>query len=415
MAVEHLQPPGVVILYNHSAGSIKGEACDLIADQAVIQCAAAIAAALRAKGFRTELAPIWSEPPLVAEPCGASGAPARTMNGCTFDAELALAAYPPSDWVVFNLAEGLDGRLFEEVRIAWALEAMGYRFTGNDAGALGRTGNKVRAKLLLSERGVPTPTWLAFQHPDQVDEEVLSCLPFPVIVKPVAEDASLGIGPGAVVHTLKALRERVAYVVERYRQVALVETFVVGREFNIALWGDPVRVLPLSEIDFTSFADPYDRIVSFAAKWETESFEYRHTPVLCPAPVDPQLGTRITRIARQAWMALGCRGYARVDMRVDLDGAPYVVEVNCNPDLSPDAGFARAAQVAGFSYEDMVVHILQLALRRPSLYDRAMARKRWARHPISPVQSAERTPARQAELWQATPARAGVTLPGPLR
>jgi len=409
MAPEQSEPPAVVVLYNHSTSAVKGEVCDLIADQAVIQCATAVAAALRKRGFHTALAPIWAEPPLPLGTCDASGAPGRSMNGRTFDAELALAAYPPSDWVVFNLAEGLDGRLFEEVRIAWALEAMGYRFTGNDAGALGRTGNKVRAKLLLTERGVPTPAWLAFRHPDQVNEDVLMRLPFPLIVKPVAEDASLGIGPGAVVHTLKALRDRVAYVVECYRQVALVETFVVGREFNIALWGDPVRVLPLAEVDFSGFADPHDRIVSFAAKWEAESFEYRNTPVLCPAPVSPQLGARITRTARQAWAAVGCRGYARVDMRVDQDDTPYVVEINCNPDLSPDAGFARAARVAGYSYEDMIVYILQLALRCPSPYERAASKKGWIRQ-SSPGRATQRPVPHQAGLWQTAPEAAGVSL-----
>lgn len=404
MAAEQSKPPAVVVLYNHSSSAIKGEACDLIADQAVIQCATAVAAALRKRGFHTALAPIWAEPPLTLGTCSTSEAPRRSLNGRTFDAELALATYPPTDWVVFNLAEGLDGRLFEEVRIAWALEAMGYRFTGNDAGALGRTGNKVRAKLLLAERGIPTPAWMAFRHPDQVGEDVLGRLVFPLIVKPVAEDASLGIGPGAVVHTLKALRDRVAYVVECYRQVALAETFVVGREFNIALWGDPVKVLPLAEVDFSSFGDPYDRIVSFAAKWEAESFEYRNTPVLCPAPVSPQLGARITRTARQAWAAVGCRGYARVDMRIDQDGTPYVVEINCNPDLSPDAGFARAAKVAGYNYEDMVVHILQLALRHPSPYERVREGKRRAcQH--SPVRSNEHSLSRQTELWQTIPAQ----------
>jgi D-alanine-D-alanine ligase len=302
--------------------------------------------------------------------------------------------------VVFNLAEGLEGRLFEEVRIAWVLESMGYRFTGNDAEALGRSTNKVRAKLMLAERGVPTPAWLAFQHPDQVDESVSGCLPFPVIVKPVAEDASQGIGPDAVVYNLKALRDRVAYVVECYRQVALAEAFVVGREFNVSLWGDPAKVLPLSEIDFSKFSDPYARIVSFSAKWEEGSFEYRNMPVLCPAPVDRELGTRITRTARQAWAAMGCRGYARVDMRVSPDGTPYVVEVNCNPDLSPDAGFYTASRTAGYSYEDMISHIMQLAVRGRIACDRTVARKHWAMQ-SRPARSSQRLPALQPQLWPA--------------
>ena len=276
------------------------------------------------------------------------------MTRASTDVEMALVPYPPTDWVVFNLGEGLEGRLFEDARIAWALEAMGYRFTGCDGDALSRSLNKARTKLLLAERGVATPPWAVFRHPAEVNAHRLSQLSFPVIIKPVAEDASLGIGPDAIAADEKAVRERVAYVVESYRQAALVEQFIAGREFNVALWGDPVEVLPLAEVDFSAFDNPYERIVSFAAKWEQHTFEFSHTPVRCPAPVDRRLAGRIVRTALKSWHAIGCRGYARVDMRISEQNVPYVVEVNCNPDLSPDAGFYRAARAAGFSYEDMI-------------------------------------------------------------
>jgi D-alanine-D-alanine ligase len=210
---------------------------------------------------------------------------------------------------------------------------------------------------------VTTPAWWLLRHPDEVDA-LAAGLSFPLIVKPVAEDASIGVGPDAVVHALPALRERVAYVVGRYRQAALAETFVVGREFNVALWGDPPRALPLAEIDFGAFDDPYDQIVSFAAKWEDASFEYHHTPALCPAPVNGRLGRRIGGAARRAWAAIGCQGYARVDVRLDAGGVPHVVEVNCNPDLSPEAGFYNAARAAGHSYAGMAAHILEIARNR---------------------------------------------------
>ena len=110
------------------------------------------------------------------------------------------------------------------------------------------------------------------------------------------------------------------------------------------------------------FAEPRQRIVSYAAKWEEDSFEYHHTDVMCPALVSPEVGARISDTARKAWEALGCRGYARVDMRLSEDPTPYVVEVNCNPDLSPDAGFFRAARAAGYDYTAMAERILALAL-----------------------------------------------------
>jgi len=353
--------PRVAVLYNDSGGLIKGEARDMLAERGVIACAQAVAAALPAAGCPATLVPFQA------------------------DVEQALVSYSPQEWVIFNLAEGLEGRLFEEARIAWALEAMGYRFTGAGGDALARSTHKAQAKACLVAAGIPTPPWRLFRHPDEVaavgrsgdvpggsfpgwsgDQPGTSgdaALPFPLIVKPVAEDASLAIGPEAVVHTPQALRQRVDYVVSRYRQAALAEQFIAGREFNISLWGDPVQVLPLAEVDFAAFADPCQSIVSFEAKWEADSFAYQHTPVVCPAAVAPALESAIAAVARQAWAALGCRGYARVDIRLAGDDTPYVLEVNCNPDISPDAGFFRAAQTAGYDYAAMVGRILEFALK----------------------------------------------------
>ena len=350
------KPRGVIVLYNVSSSLIKGDPRDLIADQAVVSCAHAVAGALTAAGYQVLNLPL-------------SG-----------DVEQALAPYPPTEWVVFNLAEGLGGRLFEEVRIAWALEAMGYCFTGADGEALSRTTHKARAKALLAAAGVPTPVWWLFRHPDEVDERH-NDLPYPLIVKPVAEDGSIGISADSVAHNARGLRERVAYVVEVHRQAALAGVYIVGREFNVALWGDPPQALPLAEIDFSAFSDPYACIVSFAAKWDEGSFEYRNTPAICPAQVTADLARRIRAVAEKAWWATGCQGYARVDVRLGEDGVPYVVEVNCNPDISPDAGFYRAALAGGYSYEQMVVNILQTAARVNNAFDRVRAQGRRTRHP----------------------------------
>ncbi len=324
----------VVVLYNDDKRIIKGEPRDLIAGQGVIACAHALADALRAAGCQVDLVPIQG------------------------DVELALTSYPPSRWTVFNLGEGLEGRLFEEARIAWALEAMGYRFTGAKGDAIALSLNKARSKTALAASGVLTPPWRLFNHPDEVNGEYPW---FPLIVKPVAEDASIGIGPESVVYSAAQLRERVAYVVEKYRQSALSETFIRGREFNISLWGNQPEVLPLAEVDFSAFDDPNDRMVSFAAKWDVGSFEYTQTPVRCPAPVTPEEGNRIRTAALKAWGTIGCRGYGRVDMRMDENGQVYVLEVNCNPDLSPDAGFYHSAAAAGYDYTSMALNILRLS------------------------------------------------------
>lgn len=325
----------VLVLYNYSPTLIKGEPKDILAERGVIACAQAVAKALREAGYTVEIVAFST------------------------DIEAALAPYPPREWIVFNLGEGLEGRLFEEARIAWALEAMGYRFTGSPGEAIARSTHKAKAKVILAMAGVPTPPWKLLRDPAEVDGWQLDG---PVIVKPVSEDASIGIGPEAVITSPSQLKERVFYILSRYRQAALAEKFIVGREFNVSLWGSEPEVLPLAEVDFRAFANPLERIVSFAAKWEPDSFEYKNTPVLCPASVDPELKAKIEDVARKAWHAIGCRGYARVDMRVDQEGNPYVVEVNCNPDLSPDAGFYRAARAAGYTYSEMVVRILRMAV-----------------------------------------------------
>ncbi|MGB9722367.1 MAG: D-alanine--D-alanine ligase family protein [Chloroflexia bacterium] len=337
MATPYVRRPddlGIVVLYNENTALTHGEPQDLRAVRGVIACAASVAEALEGLGRRVVLAPIHT------------------------DMEDALAPYPPTEWLVFNLGEGESGHLFEEARIVWALEAMGYLHTGAGGEALARSTNKALAKACLAWAGIPTPPWRLYRHPDEVAPEDL---PFPLFVKPVAEDASQGIGEEAIVHDVEGLRRRVAYITSRYRQAALAEAFIAGREFNVSLWGRAPEVLPLAEVDFSRIASPYARIVSFAAKWEEDSFEYRNTPVRCPAEVDSILAERIRDVARRAWAAIGCRGYARVDMRVSADGTPYVLEVNCNPDISPDAGFFRAARAAGYSYPEMVRHILQLA------------------------------------------------------
>lgn len=326
-------PRGILVLYNESPTLIKGEPRDMLAEQAVVACAQGVAEAL-AERFVVRCVPIHA------------------------DVEVALRHYRPTEWTVFNLGEGVQGRLFEEARIAWALEAMGYRMSGSPGPALARSIHKAHAKQLFESAGIPTPPWRLYRDVSEVRDE----LGFPVIAKPVAEDGSLGIGPEAVVHDLAALRERVDHITAYYRQATLVERFIIGREFNVSLWGDPPKLLPLAEIDFHDFADPLERIVSFEAKWDPASFAFHHTPVLCPAVVSPSLERGICEAARTAWRVIGCRGYARVDMRVDEQERPFVVEVNCNPDLSPDAGFFQAVRSTGLSYAEMICRIAELTL-----------------------------------------------------
>lgn len=321
----------VLILYNRVDSVAKGETRDLISAQGVTVAAGAVEKALRSK-YEVVCVPV------------------------SFDLPEVLSDYDPDEWLVFNLLEGLGNRADLEPEAAALLERLGYRYTGSPPETLALCLDKAQTKRVLESNGISTP---AYQVCD--DRKIELSIPLPAFVKPVAEDASLGIDDEAVVTSYEQLCKRVEYLLDTYREPALVEEFIEGRESNVALWGnDRPECLPLAEIDYSGITDPLRRICSYAAKWEPEGDEYRLTPVICPAKVDGRLAKRIRESAIAAYKALGCRGYARVDMRV-RDGRPYVLEVNPNPDLSPDAGFARAALAAGYSYPEMVERILHWA------------------------------------------------------
>ncbi len=184
-----------------------------------------------------------------------------------------------------------------------------------------------------------------------------------MIVKPAREDGSIGIRFGSVATDLESLRQAVHWV-WRMHQPALVERFVDGREFSVSFLGNaPRTVLPLREIVFgPSFADR-PRIVSYVAKWDPSAPEFRDTSSgSCDLPLDVQ--SKMVEYARRAFEALGCRDYGRVDVRLDVDGIPYFIDINPNCDLHPDAGYARAAGAAGMDYPSLIATLLENALER---------------------------------------------------
>lgn len=247
---------------------------------------------------------------------------------------------------VFNLCEGIDGDARREAYVAAWLDLLKIPYTGN------RPETLLRA---LDKALVPGPTARRFAT-DSPFFRWRKQVRFPAIVKPRFEDASLGIDRDSVVYGLLALRERVDFVVREFGS-ALVEEFVEGREFNVAILDE--GVLAVSEIDFSGMPLGAPRIVTYAGKWNEECAEYRGTVPICPADAPPAVG----RIAVAAARELGCRGYARVDLRMDVRGRLYVLEVNPNPDLSRNAGMARSAAAAGWTYEELIARILGYALR----------------------------------------------------
>lgn len=262
--------------------------------------------------------------------------------------------------VVFNLCEGFWGESSQEMNVAALFELMGLPYTGAPPLCLGLTQDKVRTKDLLIRHHLPTPKYTTARPGQQVLHT--HDMTFPLIVKPRAEDASLGITADSIVTSDKALRERVHFIHATYRQEALIEEFIEGRELNIAVLGDKqFEVLPASEIIFEQGL-PHP-IVSYDGKWMEASEEFARTRPVCPATLRVKEEILIRDVALRACKILECRDYSRIDIRL-RDGVPYILEINANPDISPDAGLARSAKVRGMTYPALIESILEMAIRR---------------------------------------------------
>jgi len=259
--------------------------------------------------------------------------------------------------LVFNLCEGINGHARYEDFVLGALELTGTPFTGPRAWPITVCHRKHVANTLLASEGVPVPAFLLARG-----NKIPANFPLPAIVKPAAEDASVGIDAGAVCATRRALRSRVSHMLEHFDEV-IVQEYVAGREFNVGFVGP--AMLPISEIDFSAMPDGSWPIVTYAAKWAPDHPEFAGTQPVCPARIPADLARRLGRVARQSWeMLAGAEGYGRVDMRVNADGQPYVIEVNPCPDLSRDAGLARMGRAHGWEYGDLIMQIVEEALGR---------------------------------------------------
>ncbi len=266
--------------------------------------------------------------------------------------------------VVFNLVESIGGVGRHLHLPAAVMDAMGVPYTGCGTTALFETTDKLIAKRRLAEAGIATPAWLTEDGPD-------NGMTGRMIVKPVAEDASIGIDAGSVVTGVTAARRRMAEMQARRNGDWFAEAFLDGREFNIAMLELPERasddplVLPAGELCFIAFPPGMPRIADYAAKWDESSLGYRHTPVrLGIPPEDAPLVEQMKTIAATCWRLFGLRGYARMDFRCDEAGRPYVLEINPNPALSHDTGFARMLGRAGMSFDQGIDAIVRSALRR---------------------------------------------------
>jgi D-alanine-D-alanine ligase len=200
------------------------------------------------------------------------------------------------------------------------------------------------------------PPWITLRRGSRIRS-----IGYPAIVKPAAEDASIGVEQRSVVRSSRALKARVEAMLSSFDEV-IVQRYVDGRELNVGIVGD--TALPIAEIDFATMPKGLWPIVTYRSKWDTGSAEDLGSVPRCPAQLPSRAASEVRRVALEAWRLVGGNGYGRVDMRLDANGHPWILEVNSNPDIAPDAGLARMARTAGIEYPTLVRTICELGIAR---------------------------------------------------
>jgi len=270
--------------------------------------------------------------------------------------------------IVFNMAEGLKGAS-RELQIPAILEMLQIPYTGSDPLTLGLCLDKSLAKEILSYHGIPTAPFRVVTNTQKLDD----LPPLPLIVKPLWEGSSKGISNKALVRTKRELKEQVQHILKAYAQPALVEKYLPGREFTVALLGNgqDLKILPIVEIQFSELPPNINPIYSYEAKWIWDTVEKPLEIFACPAKIPLNLKKKIESVCRAAFWALRCRDWCRIDVRLDEKGEPNILELNPLPGIlpNPDANscFPKAARTAGISYAELINMVLDIACRRVGL------------------------------------------------
>ncbi len=320
----------------------------------VLEQASAVSSALERQGYEVLQMPFRMDGPV-------DGDVLRRLT----ESRLANALMAARPKLVFNLVETVESSGMWSYLAPALLERLGLNYTGSPAGAIFLTTHKVAAKMLLRRNGILTPPWVTADRQDQFRDGDT------YIVKALYEDASVGIGQASVLRF--SGREQIAPLLLRVSQTTglehFAEGFIDGREFSVAMLGDGGRpeILAPAEMRFHGYQERNKhRIVDYSAKWETDSFEYQNTCAVHRfPPEDGALIHQLRSIAAACWEQFGLAGYARVDFRVDETGRPWVLEVNCNPCITPgESGFISAAGVSGLTFDDVVHRIVADAVEQ---------------------------------------------------
>jgi D-alanine-D-alanine ligase len=265
--------------------------------------------------------------------------------------------------LVFNLTESYGGDDTKEMHVAAYMDLVGLPYTGAGPHANFLAQDKAIAKKMFAFHGIRTP-FFATAYRGQIDHA--HDISFPLIVKPMSEDGSIGINSDAVVTSIKELMERVQYIQDDFDSPALIEEYIEGREIYAAILGsyESTRALPLVELDLSKLPEGLPKIASYDVKFEKHTEAHRLTKSAVATDLDEETMTHLTETAIAAYRAVKLRDYGRIDMRLTPKGEVYVIEANPNPWLSSKHEFAMAAKASGLSYTQLIAEILDLALTR---------------------------------------------------
>ncbi len=271
--------------------------------------------------------------------------------------------------IVFNIAEGFNG-ISREAQIPALLDMLGIPYTGSDPLTLSTCLDKARTKEILTYHGIATPKFVVTDNTNGFKNVPLE---FPLFVKPVGEGSSKGIFTSGFVTGKEDLKNEVERIVGNYKQPALIEEFLPGREFTVGLLGNNshTEVLPIVEINYSEFPKDFIPVYSYEAKWILDTKENPLEVFSCPANLDAELEKRIKDTALRAYKTLRCRDWSRIDIRLDKNNIPNIIEVNPLPGILPDpkenSCYPKAARSAGLSYSEMINKVLSSAVKRYNL------------------------------------------------
>lgn len=328
----------ILILYNKARELKKGVPSDLICEQESTIIVPLVADLLRDKGYgvqtlRTESS-LWEQ----------------------------LKRRRERIDLVLNLAEGFGGGNSDEPLVPAMLEALNIPFTGASARNMYFTLDKEKTKVFLQQKGILVPKWQLFRG---VNDQLTDDLQFPLIVKPVREEASIGIYEDSVVASEPAMRNKIKDTLTRYKQPALVEQYIQGRELSVGIIGNPpdLDILPPLEFLFEDVASPLQAFRSYEYKWGGRKEQ------MVRANISQDLYDQLVHYARIAFIETECQDYARMDYRVGKEGNPYLLEVNYNPGIGPNTHglnntLTMMASFRGISFEDMVEYIIRCSAKR---------------------------------------------------